>query len=317
MLETPILFIIFNRPESTRLVFDEIKRQHPKKLFVFADGIRPDNKDDQIKCLQTRSVVLDQIDWDCDLQTMFLDFNLGCGQGPARAITWFFQNVPAGIIIEDDCIPHPDFFKYCTELLEKYRDNNKIMVIGGATYRDDYPCSHSYTFSIYPTMTAWATWARVWSLYNYKLSGYSREDIREKLKKYFLSRFEYRNWLKLYDWMVADNFTSYWDWQLNFLMYMNDGIAIRPQKNLVKNIGFGSDATHTNYFVSQNFTANRETFACLPLNHPESVIISKITDSRYYNKMYKTPFVEQVQNKIKKYTRFILSKSNTLESAFK
>jgi len=310
MFSTPILFIIFNRADHTQLVFNEIKKQKPKKLFVFADGPRTENEEDQTKCKKTRTIISNQIDWDCSLETMFLDYNLGCGKGPAKAITWFFENVEEGIIIEDDCIPHPDFFDYCSILLEKYRSENRIMVIGATTYRDDYPCINSYTFSIYPTMAAWATWKRVWLKYDYNLSCFKREDVQKKLRKYFHSKFEYKSWMNLYDWIVEDNFETYWDWQMNFILYMNDGIAIRPKKNMIMNIGFGIDATHTNYLKNPNFTANRETFSCFPLVYPSEIKINKKNDSIYYKKMHKTAFLKQllikISNKLRKYSSKII-----------
>jgi hypothetical protein len=299
MFNTPVLFIVFNRIENAQIVFNEIKIQKPAQLYVFADGPRADHPEDKHRCEQTRAIILNQIDWDCNLKTLFLDFNLGCGKGPAKAITWFFENVTDGIIIEDDCVPHPDFFNYCAELLEKYRNDTRIMVIGATTYRDDYPCKESYAFSIYPTMAAWATWKRVWQKYDYYLSSFTREELENKLKEYFFSSFEFKNWMNLYDWIIAEKFDSFWDWQLNYMMYMNDGIAIRPQKNMIKNIGFGNDATHTSYLKSPNFTANREIFSCLPLKHPSAVKINKQIDSKYYIKMHKISIIRQAVIKIK------------------
>jgi len=134
MFETPILLIIFNRPGTTRLVFEVIRQQKPEYLYVAADGPRSGREDDIEKCKAAREII--KVDWECELHTLYREQNLGCGRGPADAITWFFNNVEQGIILEDDSVPHPDFFKYCSELLEVYKDNDKIKVIGSANFQN-------------------------------------------------------------------------------------------------------------------------------------------------------------------------------------
>jgi hypothetical protein len=294
MFDTPVLFLIFNRPDHAQKVFNEIKKQQPKKLFVHADGPRNLERSDYQKCLESRKIIEQQVDWDCDLHLLFREETLGCGIGPASAISWFFEHVKEGIIIEEDCLPHPDFFGYCSELLDRYRSDERIMVIGATTYRDDYPCDNSYAFTLYGTMAAWATWKRVWDMYDYTLSRFTRDQLKDKLKKHFYSRFEYKNWLGLYDWIVKDEFHSYWDWQLHFTIFYNSGIAIRPGQNMISNIGTGPDATHTAYSVNESFRANRPVFATLPLDHPPAVIIDKKRDSRFYKNMYMIPLHKRI-----------------------
>jgi hypothetical protein len=294
MLDTPVLFLIFNRPEHTQRVFYEIKKQRPKRLFVHADGPRQSEISDYQKCMESRRIIEQQIDWECDLHILFRDENLGCGKGPSSAISWFFDFVSEGIIIEDDCLPHSDFFGYCSELLDIYRDDERIMIIGATTYRDDYPCEFSYTFTHYGTMAAWATWKRVWEKYDYSLSGFSREELKSRMEKLFNSHFECKKWIKLYDWIVTDGFSSYWDWQLHFIVFYYGGIAIRPQKNMINNIGYGLDASHTNYETHASFHANRPVYGCLPLNHPSDVVVDKKQDSLFYKKMYKLPLSKRI-----------------------
>jgi hypothetical protein len=286
--DTPILFLIFNRPECVQRVFNEIKKQKPKILFVHADGPRIEVPLDEQKCTESKNIITEQVDWDCELKVLFRKENLGCGKGPASAITWFFENVEEGIIIEEDCLPHPDFFGYCKELLKRYRFDKRIMIVGATTYRDDYPCEQSYTFTHYGTMAAWATWKRVWNKFDYSLSEFSRKELKTELKKQFLSYFELKNWLRLYDWIVKDGFLSYWDWQLHFIVFYNHGIAIRPRRNMISNIGTGPDATHTNYDANQAFKGNRPVYGCFPLSHPIEVRVDKKLDAAYYKKMYHT-----------------------------
>jgi hypothetical protein len=309
MFNTPVLFIIFNRPDRTQLVFNEIKKQKPKKLFVHADGARPGNQDDIQNCLDSRRIIDQQIDWECDIQKIYRTENLGCGRGPAEAITWFFNNVEEGIIIEDDCIPHQDFFKYCEELLEKYRNDERIMVIGATTYRDDYPCNYSYTFTIYATMAAWATWKRVWKQYDFNLLFLNRVELNQKLGEYLFSKFEVRKWMTLYDWMVKDGFSDYWDWQMQFLMFYKEGVAVRPQKNMIRNIGIGVDATHTISYSTEMFVSNRPIYGCLPLSHPPKVKIDKKLDARYFRIIFKRTFYQRIM-------QFILKVQNRLRKLF-
>ena len=147
---TPILFLIFNRPDTTQIVFEEIKKQKPKYLFVAADGVRSHIIEDMEKCKDTRNLVLKGIDWDCEVKTLFRDENLGCGVAVSEAITWFFENVEQGIILEDDCLPHPSFFGYCETLLEKYNDNENVYVISGDNFQNGKQTGNaSYFFSNY------------------------------------------------------------------------------------------------------------------------------------------------------------------------
>jgi hypothetical protein len=309
MFNTPVLFIIFNRPDRTQLVFNEIKKQKPKKLFVHSDGARLDNLEDFQKCQDSRNIIDQQIDWECDLHKLYRTENLGCGKGPAEAITWFFNNVEEGIIIEDDCIPHQDFFKYCEELLEKYRNDERIMVIGATTYRDDYPCKYSYTFTIYATMAAWATWRRVWKHYDYKLSFLKRAELNQRLREYLFSKFEVRKWMTLYDWIVRDGFSDYWDWQMQFLMFYKEGVAVRPRKNMIRNIGIGIDATHTISYSSEMFVSNRTIYGCLPISHPPKVTIDKKLDARHFRIIFKRTYYQRIM-------QFFIKVSNRLRKIF-
>ena len=131
MFNTPILFLIFNRPQTTLLVFEQIKKVQPKWLFIAADGPHIEKPGEEELCNETREIVLKGIDWDCEVKTLFRSENVGCMKGPSEAINWFFGNVEQGIILEDDCLPDSSFFTYCEQLLEEYKYNEKIITIGG------------------------------------------------------------------------------------------------------------------------------------------------------------------------------------------
>ncbi|MBT4484976.1 MAG: hypothetical protein HOC71_15010, partial [Candidatus Latescibacteria bacterium] len=144
----PVLFLVFNRPEPTKRVFEQICKVKPKKLFIAADGPRAKSREDREKCCIVRES-LSQIDWDCDVKRLYRDDNLGCKRAPASGIEWFFSHVEEGIILEDDCLPAESFFLFCKELLEQYRDDKRIMMISGSNCVETFPIDSSYLFSVY------------------------------------------------------------------------------------------------------------------------------------------------------------------------
>lgn len=244
MFDTPILLIIFNRPDTTRQVFKIIRQQKPKYLYVAADGPRPGNQDDIKKCKAAREVI--NVDWNCELNTLFRDNNRGCGYGPAEAITWFFNHVEAGIILEDDCLPAKSFFQYCKQLLDKYQANEKVFMISGFNPLIKWKNKKkSFILSPIGNSLGWATWRDRWNKFDYYLQSWNTEKLKLNVKKtlklkriynYYAEKFE-----KYYNTPVKD----IWDFQWTFARYSNLGISIIPSINLIKNIGFNSDATHT------------------------------------------------------------------------
>jgi len=280
--ETPILLIIYNRPDKTKLVFDEIKKQKPRYLFVAADGPK-DIISDKEKCLVTREII-NRIDWDCELKTLFRDKNLGCGLAVSQAIIWFFENVEEGIVLEDDCLPHPDFFQYCRELLARYRHNDRIMFIGGSNFQDGIARGEaSYYFSAYSHVWGWASWRRVWQKYSYDLADLSSDQFNKALHIYFKKSNIISYWKTIFA-VVKKGKIDTWDYQLTFSIWSVDGLSIIPNVNLVSNIGFGGGAAHTGAGNS-NFE-NLPSSQILPLQHPLDIIIDSAADD-YYNKKIK------------------------------
>lgn len=283
--DTPVLLIIFNRPEKTKRVFEAIKKQKPKFLYVAADGPRPGNIEDFEKCKAAREVI--QVDWDCEFHTQYRDENRGCGKGPAEAITWFFENVEHGIILEDDSVPHTDFFVYCSELLYKYKDVKDIKVIGSANFQ---PKTKGNKFSYYFSMQngcfcSWATWRRTWQEYDYFIKKHSVYTLKESLKYYKVTLREHVYWLEIFRNVKNDRFReSSWDYQLMFSIWKAKGIGIVPNVNLATNIGFDEDATHT--FDKWHLGANRPSESILPLVHPDEIEINRNADLYYFNFYY-------------------------------
>ncbi|MEK6477327.1 nucleotide-diphospho-sugar transferase [Catalinimonas sp. 4WD22] len=280
---TPILFIIFNRPKPTQQVFNAIKQAKPTKLYVAADGPR-ENKHEEALCNETRAVI-QQIDWDCKVKTLFRDKNIGCGLGPKTAIDWLFEHEEEGIILEDDCLPSLSFFRFCEELLERYRHDTRIMHIGGSNFQYGYvrDPDYSYYFSYYSHEWGWASWRRAWKLYDFKISSYPEIKRKGYLDNYFSNYLEKIYRLSKTDKTLnlKDDKVNWWDYQWDYTKFINSGLSIVPNKNLVTNLGFGEDATHTKSGkdIRGKNLAKEIKF---PLKHPTFVIRDNVSDKRYF-----------------------------------
>lgn len=242
---TPILLISFNRPRHTQLVLNQIKIIQPTKLYYFNDGPRENNLEDIVKVREIRNLTT-QINWDCQLETKFEDKNLGCGIGPSSAIDWAFEKESTLIILEDDCLPELSFFTYCEILLERFKYNNDIFAIGGRNELGKWG-SHKFSYYyFYDGLWGWATWKRAWNYFDYNLKCFGDPQNIAKFHKF------YNDDPRLYS-PVEDGCKRFfrepswgvWDYQWSFIRAINNGLVIVPSKNLVKNIGFDSDATHT------------------------------------------------------------------------
>lgn len=277
-LRTPILFIIFNRIETTREVFDSIKQQRPLKLFIAADGPRPGKPGEKEKCENIRKRVLANIDWDCEVKTLFREENVGCGRGPSEAITWFFEHVEEGIILEDDCLPNDSFFKFCAENLERYRNHPEISIVSGNNFQKLQPMEidADYYFSVFPSTWGWATWKRTWDGFEYYIPELTGKE-KTKLIEYLFDEPEYQLWWKnKAEWMHQKMPDDMWDFQFYFHCMKRRQLAVIPKANLVSNIGHGAMATHTT--GENSYFANIPAYGLqFPLIHP--VIIERNYDA--------------------------------------
>lgn len=292
MFNIPILFLIFNRPDETARVFEVIKQAQPKYLYVAADGARKDKDDETELCEQTRKII-EKVDWDCEVKTLFRKENLGCKKAVSSAITWFFENVEEGIILEDDCLPSMSFFPYCAELLEKYRHDTRIMHISGENPLNEELCSKSYYFSVIPHIWGWASWRRAWKLYNAEFQGFDTFLKFNIIQNVFEEKEVQKYWNKTFSRVKNGNINT-WDYQWTYALFVNNGLSINPTKNLVSNIGFGStEATHTNENAK---CANRQTYEIGELNHPQFICPSRkavnlILKERYDIHKKTVPFI--------------------------
>lgn len=266
---TPVALIIFNRPESTRQVFEAIRAARPQQLFVIADAPRADRFDDIAKCAETRAII-ENVDWDCEVFKNYADRNLGCGLRPASGLNWVFDRVETAIILEDDCLPHPTFFPYCTELLDRYQHDSRIMHISGNNFQfGRRRGAASYFYSRYTHHWGWATWRRAWQHFDYNLTEWENLRLTNWLETILDTPAAVDNWRQIFDEVATTDKLHIWDYQWTFSCWQNEGLCILPQVDLVKNIGFNADGTHTlrhNQFA--NLPLRQMQF---PLHHPLQV----------------------------------------------
>jgi hypothetical protein len=242
----PILFLIFNRPDTTARVFEAIQLARPARLYLAADGARKDRVSEQEVVNEVRRIVM-QVNWPCQVFKLYRDSNLGCKRAVSSAIDWFFEHEEEGVILEDDCLPHIDFFLYCAQLLERYRDDERIGFIAGTALCDLRASgltwgAEDYVFTRYPSVWGWATWRRVWKDYDVSISGWPerRRDITALTHN---SRLTCIN-TALFDRVFAGGIDT-WDYQVSYMLWTTSRLAIVPRVNLIENIGFGPQATHT------------------------------------------------------------------------
>jgi hypothetical protein len=276
-MDIPVAFIIFKRPDTAARVFAEIAKARPSKLFVIADGPRADRPDEAEKCMATRAII-DRVDWECEVFKNYSDVNLGCGKRPATGISWVFEHVEGAMILEDDCVPHPTFFRFCQELLEKYRDDTRVMNIGGLSiYQSRTP--YSYDFSRLPACVGgWATWRRAWQHWDMQIKMWPVLHNTSWLLDILGNVRAAEHWKNIFDRTYTDaGNVNYWDYQWVFSCWAQSGLSIVPANtNLICNIGFGPEATHTKVADERANLATAELV--FPLRHPPHVIRNREMD---------------------------------------
>ena len=238
---SPVLFVIFNRPDTTFQVFEQIRAAKPKRLYIAADAPRQDVAGEDVLCKESRAVVK-QIDWRCEVKTLFRDNNLGCRAAVSSAITWFFDQEEEGIILEDDCLPANSFFKFCDTLLERYRDDTRVRHITGCNLQQGTKWGNgSYYFSNRTHVWGWASWRRVWNDFDGAIDGYSEEEIREYIQNIYAEPLVAETWIKIFNDLKAGKINS-WAYQLDFANLFNNGLADYPERkfNFKYRLWYGS-----------------------------------------------------------------------------
>jgi hypothetical protein len=286
----PVLFLIFSRPSTTQIVFEEIRKAKPSKLFVAADGPRKDVPGEQERC-ETARAVISKVDWDCEVKTLYRDENLGCGRAISEGITWFFDHVEEGIILEDDTKPSPEFFRFCAEMLEYYRDDDRVMEVSGSSLPTRFTenCPYSYYFSDWDHIWGWATWKRAWKHYDYSMKRYPEIAEKGLLQGNYTSIYEQYHMEHLLNKGHYENDrVTWWDIQWGFARKINSGLAAVSSKNLVVNLGFGEDATNT--IDGSQWNGLKIEKMEFPLKHPNFVMRDKIIDGEVFRKYSTTAF---------------------------
>ena len=262
----PVGLIVFNRPDLTARVVETVRRARPPQLFIIADG--PRDPSEEGLCRAAREAAL-QVDWPCKVKTEFAPSNLGCGRRVATGIDWIFSNVEEAIILEDDCVPAPSFFNYCEALLRRYRDEPRVMHIGGSNFLPETPLPYSYYFTRYTQIWGWATWRRAWQNYSYSLAGWPDFKASGQLASICSDPVEAAYWSNKLDAVYyRKRATETWDYQWNYSVWSRGGLAISPSINLISNEGFRPDATHTRISDPR---AGLEAGDIWDLRHPPSL----------------------------------------------
>jgi hypothetical protein len=296
-LTSPVLFLIFNRPETTQQVFSAIRKAKPPRLYVAADGPRSDYPNEDEKCEHSRKVATN-VDWDCEVKTLFRDHNLGCRLAVSQAISWFFENEPEGIILEDDCLPSQSFFWFCQELLEDFRNDKQVGAICGFYSNElDYKPSASYFFSRYMRVWGWAGWRRTFAEYDsnlknqmennntWKSNVFNRKDVLPK--KYFQQMFD----------QVENGEIDTWDTQLQYLFWQKKQRVIVSSSNMIKNIGWRQGAhTHDKDHNHELRTSEIQ----FPLTRPETEDRDLKADRIIERKSYRITILSFLKSQIRK-----------------
>lgn len=296
-MRSPILFLVFNRPAPTAQVFAAIRAARPPRLYVAADGARSNRPGEEQRCEQTRRVAT-AVDWPCEVKTLFREKNLGCKQAVSQALDWYFECEEEGVVLEDDCVPDPSFFRYCDELLEYHRNDDRVALISGDNFQFGRAYGDSsYYFSRYVHIWGWASWRRMWRHYDRDMKAWPAFRDGGGLQRIFGTRSrEIKYWRRVFD-AVHRGEIDTWDYQVNFAVWAQRMLTILPQKNLVKNIGFGTDATHTT--ARSKFADMLAEQLGFPLRHPTSYENCVAADDYTAAEMFLRPFSARVIDKLK------------------
>jgi hypothetical protein len=283
---TPVLLIAWRRPHTLRQVIDAIRPVAPTRLYVACDGPNPERPGEAEKVAATRAVIEHEIDWPCQIERLYSDVNQGCRLGVSRAITWFFEQVEEGIILEDDCVPHPDFFPYCTTLLERYRHDTRIWCISGSNFQNgQWRGAGSYYFSRYNHCWGWASWRRCWQHYDADLSQWPALRDSGLLDTIFEGSLERSYWSGIWQRLLDTGEPDSWAYRWTLTCLVNSGLTTLPNVNLVNNVGFGEDGVNTVSGVSPTPVVQPLQLETSPL----FILRSKDADTYTFNNVFSPP----------------------------
>ncbi len=297
--DIPVLLVGFSRPDTTQQVIEAIREARPQRLYVALDAPRPHKTGEAELCEQTKRVILDTIDWDCELQTLFREQNLGCARGVSGAVTWFLEHEEMGIILEDDCVPSQSFFSYCRELLHRYRNDERIMHISGFNVQQGIQRGDaSYYFSRYAELWGWATWRRAWQQFDFEMTSFAEYLEQDGLAATFRHRGVQKRWVQNLDQVLSEDPPTVWGYRWLYSIWKESGLAITPNVSLTQNIGFDERAVHTKATNHQFAQIGAHEMA--QLTHPSVVVPHEAADVLTSMLRYHPPILKRAQLKAKR-----------------
>lgn len=304
--DTPIALIAFNRPETTRRVLASIRRVKPKQLFIIADAPRGNCPEDLINCEAVKRIIEEGVDWDCSLYKRYSEENLGCGKGPPSGISWVFEHVDRCIILEDDCLPVQSFFTFCEELLEKYNNDSRVMMISGNHHLfKKVSFEYNYCFSRHTQTWGWATWKRAWDLYDYEMKLWPDAKSSNLLPQLLGKGLSAKRWTLLFDKCYSEKNRDYWDFQWTFACLAHNALNIIPDRNMVSNIGFGESAGTHFFDLSSPFANLSRHEMSFPLLHPPAMVENIEVDIQINKDVYgHISFYERLKRKLIRILKF-------------
>lgn len=297
MSDKAVLFLIFNRPDTAEEVMRTLQLAKPPRLYIAADGPRAQKTGEAALCKETRACVLEMINWECEIHTLFQDNNLGCAKAVGGAITWFFDHEEMGIILEDDCSPHQSFFTFCSSMLNYFKDDERVMHIAGFKDSDDGSQDVSYFFSYYPRIWGWATWRRAWN--HYTLSPPKPTEAQKSMiikTSFYGHRNAGERWFS--DFARSYAKLSSWDYQWCLAIWMQHGLSVNSSVPLVKNIGFDGRGTHTtDADTATDLTSLQLGEFVLPVVHPASSMPDSSQDIKSFRRHLDPPLTMRARLK--------------------
>ncbi|MCX7593294.1 MAG: glycosyltransferase family 2 protein [Fischerella sp.] len=296
-MKTPVALFIFKRPHTTEKVFEVIRQAKPPKLFLIANAPRPDVDGEIEKCQAARAVV-EQIDWDCKVIKNYSDIHLSVTERIYSGLDWVFSNVEEAIILEDDCVPHPTFFPFCEELLDRYRYDTRIASIAGSNFQ--LGCrrtNYSYYFSIYNHCWGWASWRRAWQHYDLYMKLWPEIKAGDFLKSILQNQRAVRFWSDIFQSVYENPLGITWDYQWTFACWLQNSLGIISNVNLISNIGFGLDSTHC---TKKNKYDSLPTESMeFPLKHPPFIIRNLEADNFTQRTVFQEDLLHTLKQMIK------------------
>lgn len=275
LINCPVLLLVFNRPETTAQVFEAVRKAKPPRLYVASDGPRPDRSGEAKRVAKVREIVT-SVDWSCEVKTLFREENLGCKCAVSDGITWFFKHEEKGIILEDDCLPHSDFFTFCETLLDRYASDDRVWVITGNNFQNGVRRGDaSYYFSRYNHVWGWASWRRAWQKADMDIRFWPEWKTSSSWREFWPDSVARKYWEKIFDRMYRAEIDT-WDYPWIASVWYYGGLTATPNTNLVSNIGFGPESTHTT--SADSSLARIKTVSLGKMSHPSAIRIDEDAD---------------------------------------